>query len=145
MEKKEFQTETKQLLNLMIHSIYTNKNIFLRELISNASDAIDKFRYEYLKNPEIAQGDENFEINISFEDTKLIIEDNGIGLSYEDAVNNLGTIASSGTRKFLENIKSAENNFNEELIGQFGVGFILHLWFRIKLLLFQKNMMKKKQ
>ncbi|HOO75060.1 MAG TPA: molecular chaperone HtpG [Tepiditoga sp.] len=123
MEKKEFQTETKQLLNLMIHSIYTNKNIFLRELISNASDAIDKFRYEYLKNPEIAQGDENFEINISFEDNKLIIEDNGIGLSYEDAVNNLGTIASSGTRKFLENIKSAENNFNEELIGQFGVGF----------------------
>ncbi|BBE31569.1 chaperone protein HtpG [Tepiditoga spiralis] len=120
--KMNFQTETKKLLDLMIHSIYTNKEIFLRELISNSSDAIDKIRFESLKNPEILNGDNKFEIKLELKDNKLIIEDNGIGMSYDEVIENIGTIARSGTKKFIEELKKEENNTND-LIGQFGVGF----------------------
>jgi len=121
-KKMNFQTETKKLLDLMIHSIYTNKEIFLRELISNSSDAIDKIRFEALKEPEILNGDDKFEIRLELKDNKLIIEDNGIGMSYDEVIENIGTIAKSGTKKFIEELKKDENNANE-LIGQFGVGF----------------------
>ena len=119
-----FQTEVKQILQLMIHSLYSNKEIFLRELISNASDAIDRLRYESLNKPEMLEGDSEFKIRISFDrDAKtLTISDNGIGMSREDAVNNLGTIAKSGTKEFLSRL-SADQKQNDALIGQFGVGF----------------------
>ncbi|MDO7976417.1 molecular chaperone HtpG [Oceanotoga teriensis] len=123
-ERKQFQTETKQLLDLMINSIYTHKEIFLRELISNASDAIDKLRFESIKNPDILGEDKNLCINLSYDEENLYIEDNGIGLNYEDAVENLGTIAKSGTKVFMEKLKDLKNEKDEmDLIGQFGVGF----------------------
>jgi len=124
--KKEFQTETKQLLNLMINSIYTHKEIFLRELISNASDALDKVRFESLKNPEVLGEDKDFSILLSFDkDNKtLIVEDNGIGMSYDEVIENIGTIARSGTKAFIENLKkSGSKSVDGDLIGQFGVGF----------------------
>jgi molecular chaperone HtpG len=125
-EKKQFQTETKQLLNLMINSIYTHKEIFLRELISNASDAIDKMKFESLKDPEILNNDTVFKIFIDVDEQnkKIIIEDNGIGMSYDDVVENLGTIAKSGTKAFIEQLKNEKSDQETlEMIGQFGVGF----------------------
>ncbi len=124
-ETREFQTETKQLLDLMIHSIYTNREIFLRELISNASDAIDKLRVESLTNLEMLEGDPQFEIFITADETAktLTISDNGIGMTYDEVVENIGTIAKSGTKSFLEKLKEAGNSADNELIGQFGVGF----------------------
>jgi len=124
-ETREFQAETKQLLDLMIHSIYTNKEIFLRELISNASDAIDKLRFESLTNHDLLEGDSNFEIFIVPDENThtLTISDNGIGMTYEEVVENIGTIAKSGTKSFLEKLKEKETNNDNELIGQFGVGF----------------------
>lgn len=124
-ETREFQAETKQLLDLMIHSIYTNKEIFLRELISNASDAIDKLRFESLTNHDLLEGDSNFEIFIvPDEDTHTItISDNGIGMTYDEVVENIGTIAKSGTKSFFEKMKEKETTDDNELIGQFGVGF----------------------
>lgn len=122
----EFQTETKELLNLMIHSIYSNKEIFLRELISNASDALDKLRFESITNPEFMNEEEKLEVRIEVnkEDRELIIRDNGIGMSKNELVENIGTIAKSGTREVLEKMKSAKTTDNfSELIGQFGVGF----------------------
>ena len=123
-ETLEFQAETKQLLNLVINSIYTNKEIFLRELISNASDAIDKLHFESLTNQEILEGNEDYEIFIvPDEQTKTItISDNGIGMTREEVISNIGTIAKSGTKAFLEKIKE-NGESNEDLIGQFGVGF----------------------
>ena len=126
MGKKQFKAESKRLLDLMINSIYTNKEIFLRELIANAADAIDKARFLALTNPELAQ---NWEIRITpdAEAGTLSISDNGIGMSKEEVVQNLGTIAHSGTKAFLENLakskKEGEGSANPELIGQFGVGF----------------------
>ena len=119
-----FQTEVKQMLQLMIHSLYSNKEIFLRELISNASDAIDRLRYESLDKPELMAGDTDLKILVSFDrDARTItISDNGIGMTREEAVNNLGTIAKSGTKEFLANL-SADQKKNDALIGQFGVGF----------------------
>ncbi|MGN0918322.1 MAG: molecular chaperone HtpG, partial [Oxalobacter sp.] len=119
-----FQTEVKQILQLMIHSLYSNKEIFLRELISNASDAIDRLRYESLDKPELMAGDTDLKILVSFDrDARTItISDNGIGMTREEAVNNLGTIAKSGTKEFLANL-SADQKKNDALIGQFGVGF----------------------
>lgn len=124
-ETREFQTETKQLLDLMIHSIYTNREIFLRELISNASDAIDKIRVESLTNHDLLEGDPDFEITIATdkEAHTITLSDNGIGMTHEEVVENIGTIAKSGTKSFLEKMKEAGTTADNELIGQFGVGF----------------------
>lgn len=124
-ETREFQAETKQLLDLMVNSIYTNKEIFLRELISNASDAIDKVRFESLTNPDILENNSNFEIFIVPDQSTntLTISDNGIGMSYDEVIENIGTIAKSGTKAFLQKLKEKEANPDSELIGQFGVGF----------------------
>lgn len=119
-----FQTEVKQLLQLMIHSLYSNKEIFLRELISNASDAVDKLRFEALSKPELLAGDSDLKIRISFDNAArtLTISDNGIGMNREEVINNIGTIARSGTKQFLENL-SGDAKKDANLIGQFGVGF----------------------
>ena len=126
VETLEFQAETKRLLDLVVNSIYTNKEIFLRELISNSSDAIDKLHFESLTNHEILGGEENFEIFVvPDKETKTItISDNGIGMTRGEVISNIGTIAKSGTKAFLEKIRESENKDSEqELIGQFGVGF----------------------
>lgn len=119
-----FQAEVKQLLQLMIHSLYSNKEIFLRELISNASDAIDRLRYEALDKPELQEHDPDLKIRISFspENKTITISDNGIGMSRDEAVAHLGTIAKSGTKEFLSRLSSDQKK-NDALIGQFGVGF----------------------
>ncbi len=121
-----FEAQTKQLLDLMIHSIYTHKEIFLRELISNASDALDKVRFNSLTEPEKYKDVEDLSITISIDESSrtLTISDNGIGMTEEEVKNNIGTIARSGTKKFLEQMKSQKNSDNNiDLIGQFGVGF----------------------
>jgi molecular chaperone HtpG len=119
-----FQTEAKQLLHLMIHSLYSNQEIFLRELISNASDAIDKLRFLALENDAILEGDGDYQIRVEVDkETKtLTISDNGIGMTRDEVVENLGTIAKSGTAAFLENL-TGDNKKDSQLIGQFGVGF----------------------
>ncbi|OQA13852.1 MAG: Chaperone protein HtpG [bacterium ADurb.Bin363] len=110
MEKLEFKAEVKELLNLMIHSLYTNKEIFLRELLSNASDAIDKARYESLTNSDILEGEEEWKIKIIPDKTSgtLIIRDNGSGMTKEEIVEELGTIAHSGTKEFLKALKEKD-------------------------------------
>lgn len=119
-----FQTEVKQLLHLMIHSLYSNKEIFLRELISNASDAVDKLRFEALAKPELLEGGADLKIRVSFDkDARTVtIEDNGIGMNREEVIAHLGTIAKSGTADFLKNL-SGDQKKDSHLIGQFGVGF----------------------
>ena len=123
-ETLEFQAEVKQLLKLMIHSLYSNKEIFLRELISNASDACDKLRFEALGKDDLYEGDSELNIKISFDkDARTIsIVDNGIGMSRDELVENIGTIASSGTKRFMEAL-SGDQAKDAQLIGQFGVGF----------------------
>ena len=123
-ETMQFQTEVKQLLHLMINSLYSNKEIFLRELISNASDAADKLKFEALSNEALYEGDSALKIRVEF-DTKartVSVIDNGIGMSREEVIDNLGTIARSGTRQFLESL-GADQARNAQMIGQFGVGF----------------------
>jgi len=119
-----FQTEVKQLLNLMINSLYSNKEIFLRELVSNASDAAEKLRYEALENGDLYEGDGDLNIHISFdkEAKTVTIEDNGIGMTRQEVVDHLGTIAKSGTASFLGQLTGDESK-DSQLIGQFGVGF----------------------
>ncbi|GLK90588.1 molecular chaperone HtpG [Pseudomonas turukhanskensis] len=119
-----FQTEVKQLLHLMIHSLYSNKEIFLRELISNASDAADKLRFEALANPALLEGGDALRIRVSFDKAAntVTLEDNGIGMSREDAITHLGTIAKSGTADFMKQL-SGDAKKDSHLIGQFGVGF----------------------
>ncbi|MFJ2713711.1 molecular chaperone HtpG [Pseudomonas sp. NPDC087346] len=119
-----FQTEVKQLLHLMIHSLYSNKEIFLRELISNASDAVDKLRFEALAKPELLEGGADLKIRVSFDkDAKTVtLEDNGIGMNRDDVIAHLGTIAKSGTADFMKNL-SGDQKKDSHLIGQFGVGF----------------------
>ncbi len=119
-----FQTEVKQLLHLMIHSMYSNKEIFLRELISNASDAADKLRFEALAKPELLEGGAELKIRLSFdaEAKTVTLEDNGIGMSREEVIAHLGTIAKSGTADFMKNL-SGDQKKDSHLIGQFGVGF----------------------
>src|SRR5437588_4794601 len=126
LETFQFQAETKQLLEIMIHSLYTNKEIFLRELISNASDAIDRLRFEALTKPELLADGDNFEIRLDTDpkERTLTISDNGIGMSREEIISNIGTIAKSGTRELRERLKEAKSDrVVAELIGQFGVGF----------------------
>lgn len=123
-ETRGFQSEVKQLLHLMIHSLYSNKEIFLRELISNASDAADKLRFRALSAPELYEGDGELRVRLSFDKEKrtLTIADNGIGMRRDEVIENLGTIAKSGTKAFLESIGSDQAK-DSQLIGQFGVGF----------------------
>ena len=126
IQEMEFQAETKQLLELMIHSLYTHKEIFLRELISNASDALDRLRFESITNPELLGDDSNFEIRLDADEQKrtLTVIDNGIGMSRDEVIANIGTIAKSGTREMREKIKQGQSpEMLAEFIGQFGVGF----------------------
>ena len=119
-----FQAEVAQLLHLVTHSLYSNKEIFLRELISNASDACDKLRFEAINNNALYEDAPNLEVRVSFDkDAKtLTITDNGIGLSQQEAIDNLGTIAKSGTKDFFSKL-SGDQKADAQLIGQFGVGF----------------------
>jgi molecular chaperone HtpG len=119
-----FQAEVKQLLHLMIHSLYSNKEIFLRELVSNASDATDKLRFEAMSNPALFENDSELRIRLAFDKQArtITISDNGIGMSREEVVSNLGTIARSGTKEFLSSL-SGDQKKDANLIGQFGVGF----------------------
>jgi molecular chaperone HtpG len=123
-ETRKFEAEVAQVLHLVTHSLYSHKEIFLRELISNASDACDKLRFEALANPELLAGDSDLHIDVAIDkDARtLTIRDNGIGMSRDEVVANIGTIASSGTRKFLEAL-AADKKAEANLIGQFGVGF----------------------
>jgi molecular chaperone HtpG len=125
VEKMEFKTETKQILDLVVHSLYSHKEIFFRELISNASDAIDKAHFESLTNKEILEDNGDWKIKITADKDAgiLTISDNGIGLTKDEAIKELGTIAHSGTKEFLAAMQSKEVKDNPELIGQFGVGF----------------------
>jgi len=124
-QKMEFKTELKQLLDLIIHSLYTKKEIFLRELISNAADAIDKIRFESLTHPEMLEDNAQWKIKLIVDEKAgtLTVRDNGIGMSRETIVDNLGTIARSGTREFVQSLQAANAQNRPELIGQFGVGF----------------------
>lgn len=123
-ETLSFQTEVKQLLNLMIHSLYSNKEIFVRELISNASDACDKLRFEALKDNALFEDDSDLKLTIDIDkEAKTIsISDNGIGMNRQEVIDNIGTIANSGTKKFLDNL-SGDQSKDSQMIGQFGVGF----------------------
>ncbi|HEX8922810.1 MAG TPA: ATP-binding protein, partial [Pyrinomonadaceae bacterium] len=129
-ETFEFQAETKQLLDLMIHSLYTNKEIFLRELISNASDALDRLRFEALTRPDLLDDDRELAIRLETDRAArtLTIHDNGIGMSREEVISNIGTIAKSGTRELSARLAAGAAGASEtavpaELIGRFGVGF----------------------
>lgn len=123
-EKFSFQAEVKQVLNLMVHSLYSNREIFLRELVSNASDACDKLRFEALANDSLYDGDSELKIRIELDKDKrtIHISDNGIGMNRDEVIENIGTIARSGTKRFLEAMAEDKKN-DSQLIGQFGVGF----------------------
>jgi molecular chaperone HtpG len=123
-ETRSFETEARQLLDLMIHSLYSNKDVFLRELISNASDACDKLRFEALSDESLYEGDGELDIHVDYDDKArtITVRDNGIGMSREEIVEHLGTIAKSGTRQFFEAL-TGDQAKDSELIGQFGVGF----------------------
>ena len=124
-ETLEFKSELRQVLNIITHSLYSHKEVFLRELISNASDAIDTIRFNSLSNEDVLEGNREWKIKLIPDKNAgtLTISDNGIGMSRETVIENLGTIARSGTKAFLESLKAAENTSRPELIGQFGVGF----------------------
>ncbi len=121
-EKFEFQAEVSQVLDLVIHSLYSNKEIFLRELISNASDACDKLRFEAIKNDALAADDLRIRVDVDSAAGTVTVSDNGIGMTRQEVIKNIGTIANSGTRKYLEKI-AAKDRADANLIGQFGVGF----------------------
>ena len=123
-ETLQFETEVSQLLHLMINSLYSNKEIFLRELISNASDACDKLRFEAVSDDSLLSDDSELKIQVEFDkDEKTVtIRDNGIGMSRDEVVNNIGTIAKSGTKEFLDQL-TGDQTKDTHLIGQFGVGF----------------------
>src|SRR5690625_847463 len=119
-----FQAEVKQLLHLMIHSLYSNREIFLRELVSNASDACDKLRFEAIDKPELYEGDAELRIRVEYDKDNhtITVSDNGIGMTRDEAVANLGTIARSGTKEFFSQL-TGDKQKDAQLIGQFGVGF----------------------
>jgi molecular chaperone HtpG len=123
-ESMEFQTEVNQLLQLMIHSLYSNKEIFLRELISNASDACDKLRFEAISNDALYENDPELRVEVEFDEAAntVTVRDNGIGMSREEVINNIGTIAKSGTKEFLSKL-TGDQAKDSQMIGQFGVGF----------------------
>src|SRR5579884_3349006 len=119
-----FQAEVKQLLDLMIHSLYSNKEIFLRELVSNASDAADKLRFEAMGDASLYEGDPELRIRVAYDKAArtITVSDNGIGMTREEVVANIGTIARSGTREFFKSL-TGDQAKDARLIGQFGVGF----------------------
>src|SRR5262245_12462438 len=126
VEEYQFQAETKRLLDLMIHSLYTNKEIFLRELVSNASDALDTLRFEALTNPTLLEENDKYEIRLEAdsEARTLSISDTGIGMSREEVIANIGTIAKSGTDELRKSLDAAPTaQMTADLIGRFGVGF----------------------
>jgi molecular chaperone HtpG len=124
VETRAFQAHTRKLLDLMIHSIYSHKEIFLRELLSNASDAIDKVRFEALTNPELATAEHRIKLVPDADNRTLTIIDNGIGMSHDEVVEHIGTIAKSGSEAYAEKLRTASTDTAiPELIGQFGVGF----------------------
>ena len=124
-ETRAFEADVSKLLHMMVHSVYSDRNVFLRELISNAADACERLRYEAIASPTLLDGDSTFRITITIHADKktLAIEDNGIGMNRDELVQALGTIAHSGTRAFLEKVEASQNNAGAALIGQFGVGF----------------------
>ncbi len=140
-QTENFQAETRELLNLMVHSIYTNKEIFLRELISNGSDAIDKLKFKALTDTELVKDLNEFKINIKTdkENNKLIIEDTGIGMTFDEVNENIGTIAKSGSKAFIEKFKEAKENEQLDIIGQFGVGFYSAFMVANEITLFTKS------
>ena len=123
-ETRRFEAEVEQVLKLVTHSLYSHKEIFLRELVSNASDALDKLRFEAIAKPELTAGDTDLHVEISFDKTArtLTLRDNGIGMSRDEVIENIGTIARSGTRRFLDAL-TGDARKDTQLIGQFGVGF----------------------
>src|SRR5438105_1609383 len=125
VEKLEFKTELKQLLHIITHSLYSHREIFLRELISNASDAINKIKFDALSHDELLEGNKDWKIKITPDaaSNTLTISDNGIGMSREGVIDQLGTIAKSGTRAYLEHLRQQQAAGRPDLIGQFGVGF----------------------
>jgi molecular chaperone HtpG len=124
-EQHAFEADVSRLLHMMVHSVYSDTDVFLRELISNAADACEKLRYEAIAQPQLATGGGDAEILVSLNEDApaLVVEDNGIGMSHDDLIDALGTIARSGTRAFMERIEAAKGGEKAELIGQFGVGF----------------------
>ena len=120
-ETRQFETEVKQILDLMINSLYSHREIFLRELISNSSDALDKLRFEEINHKDWAVEDKHIRLSTDVESKTLTIHDNGIGMSREEVIKNIGTIAYSGTKSFLKNAQKIKDC--PDLIGQFGVGF----------------------
>src|SRR5512140_1060624 len=124
-ETLEFRSELRQVLHLITHSLYSHREVFLRELISNASDAIDKVRFAALSDEGLLEGDHDFQIRLLPDEAAgtLTVSDNGIGMTRDEAVENLGTIAKSGTRAFLEKLSETDPSRRPGLIGQFGVGF----------------------
>src|ERR1700722_15791124 len=124
-ETLQFKTELKQLLHLIVHSLYSHQDIFLRELVSNASDAIDTVRFQSLTNQDLLEGNADWKIKLIPDKAAgtLTVSDNGVGMSRDAVVENLGTIARSGTKAFLEGLKQANTQDRPGLIGQFGVGF----------------------
>jgi heat shock protein 90kDa beta len=124
-ETFKFEAEVHRMLDIVVNSLYQNKDVFLRELISNASDALDKIRFLALTKPKLLKDAENLEIRIEYDSDKhtLTLRDSGIGMTHEDLVNNLGTVARSGTTKFLETISETNKQDISGMIGQFGVGF----------------------
>jgi molecular chaperone HtpG len=126
LEQREFKTETQRMLDLMINSIYTNQEIFLRELIANASDAIDKVKFQSLTDVDLLEGDSDFEINLDVDqdNDQFIISDNGIGMTHDEVIENIGTIAQSGSKEFIQKLQEHQDDEDAvDLIGQFGVGF----------------------
>ena len=123
-ETLQFETEVAQLLRLMVHSLYSNKEIFLRELVSNASDACDKLRFEALSDSSLLRKNSGLKIQVEFDkDSRTVtVRDNGIGMDREEVIQNIGTIARSGTREFLDQL-TGDQSRDSHLIGQFGVGF----------------------
>ena len=124
-ESRPFEADVAKLLHMMVHSVYSDKDVFLRELISNAADACEKLRYEAIANPKLIEGDPTLRItlNIDANNKCLTVEDNGIGMSRDELVQALGTIAHSGTKAFLDRVEAAKGDDGAALIGQFGVGF----------------------
>ncbi|HAR63495.1 MAG: molecular chaperone HtpG [Candidatus Margulisiibacteriota bacterium] len=124
-ETFQYQTEVQQLLDLVIHSLYSNKDIFLRELISNASDAIDKIRFDAITDQNLLENNSDWKIKLAFDESAktITVSDNGIGMSKEEVIENIGTIAKSGTKEFLKGLQEKNLTNNPEFIGQFGVGF----------------------